>query len=116
VLLIDGRAAERYRGEIEPVDPVAGHIPTAVNLPVTGNLAADSKLLSAANLRDRYAALTADREVVVSCGSGTNACHTALAQRLAGLPDPTLYAGSFSDWARSGLPVATGSEPGETPR
>lgn len=112
VTLLDARAGERYRGEVEPIDPLAGHIPTALSYPTAGNLAADGRLLPAEQLRQRYADLAGDgRPVVVSCGSGTNACHNALAMRIGGLPDPLLYVGSFSDWSRSGMPVNTGDEP-----
>jgi thiosulfate/3-mercaptopyruvate sulfurtransferase len=111
--LIDARAPERYRGDVEPIDPVAGHIPTARSLPTSGNLGADGRLLAATELRARYAPLGDD--VVTACGSGITACHDALAMRVAGLPDPLLYPGSYSDWSRSGMPVATGDEPGEVP-
>lgn len=112
--LLDARAPERYRGETEPIDPAAGHIPTAVNAPTSGNLDADGRFLDAGQLRARFAGLhNAAMPVVTSCGSGTTACHNSLAMRLAGLPDPMLYVGSFSDWSRSGMPVATGAEPGE---
>lgn len=114
VALIDARAPERYRGEVEPVDPAAGHIPTALNAPTAGNLDATGRFRPADELRRRFAAAgEGDREVVTSCGSGTTACHNALAMRLAGLPDPILYVGSFSDWSTAGMPVATGAEPGE---
>ena len=119
VTLLDARAAARYRGEIEPIDPVTGHIPTALSAPWDGNLGADGRLLPADALRERFAALgaadTARAPVVVSCGSGTSACHHSLAMRVAGLPDPILYVGSYSDWSRSGYPVATGPEPGDPP-
>jgi thiosulfate/3-mercaptopyruvate sulfurtransferase len=116
VSLLDARAPERYRGEVEPIDPVAGHIPTAINLPTAANLTEDGRFLKSEELRERYAAATAPgRAVVVSCGSGTNACHNALAMRLAGMPDPILYVGSYSDWSRSGMPIATGDAPGEFP-
>jgi len=117
VTLLDARAAERYRGETEPVDPIAGHIPTALSAPNDGSLEADGRFRSPGELRARFEALGAagDRPVVTSCGSGVNACQTALAMRVAGLPDPLLYAGSYSDWSRSGLPVATGPEPGDPP-
>jgi thiosulfate/3-mercaptopyruvate sulfurtransferase len=115
VSLLDARAPERYRGEVEPIDPVAGHIPTALNVPTAGNLTPDGRLLPPGELRERYASLASTgRRVVVSCGSGTNACHNALAMRLAGLPDPILYVGSYSDWSRSAMPIATGDEPGAT--
>jgi thiosulfate/3-mercaptopyruvate sulfurtransferase len=117
VVLLDARAAPRYRGETEPVDPVAGHIPTAVNAPVDGNLT-EGRFKSADGLKARFGGLGADGSsgpVVTSCGSGTSALHHAIAMRLAGLPDPILYVGSYSDWSRSGEPVATGPEPGDPP-
>ena len=114
VVLLDARSAPRYRGETEPIDPVAGHIPTARNAPTDGNLGADGRFLPPAALADRFRGLGADGSeapVVTSCGSGIAACHNALALRVAGLPDPLLYPGSYSDWSRSGLPVATGPDP-----
>ena len=116
VVLLDARAPARYRGEVEPIDPVAGHIPTALNAPLDGNLGPDGRFLPPDALRARFRGLVATgAEVVTSCGSGTNACQNALAMRLAGLPDPLLYPGSYSDWSRAGMPVATGPEPGEPP-
>ncbi|HEX4898524.1 MAG TPA: sulfurtransferase [Candidatus Limnocylindrales bacterium] len=128
LLLLDARGGPRYRGETEPIDPVPGHIPTAVNAPTDGNLSGDGRFLSPAELADRFAglrsragaagmALAADPggPVVTSCGSGVSACHTALAMRIAGLPDPVLYPGSYSDWSRAGEPIATGPEPGPPP-
>jgi thiosulfate/3-mercaptopyruvate sulfurtransferase len=117
VVLLDARAAPRYRGETEPIDPVAGHIPTARSAPVDGNLE-DGRFRSPDELAARFAALGADGSegpVVTSCGSGTSAIHHTIAMRLAGLPDPILYVGSYSDWSRSGEPVATGTEPGKAP-
>ena len=112
--LLDARAGERYRGEVEPIDPAAGHIPTAISAPTAGNLDVDGRFLPPDDLRRRFEALaSAGHPVVTSCGSGTNACHHSLAMRLAGLPDPILYVGSFSDWSRSGMPVATGAEAGQ---
>lgn len=112
-LILDARAAERYRGETEPIDPKAGHIPQAVNLPWTDNIAPDGRMIDAGGLRRRFERLGADRRpVIVSCGSGVNACHLALAMEIAGLPRPTLYPGSFSDWAGADMPVAEGPEPG----
>jgi thiosulfate/3-mercaptopyruvate sulfurtransferase len=108
--LLDARAPERYRGETEPIDPVAGHIPGAISRPFGGNLGPDGRFLPPAELRRRFDALGST--VVTACGSGINACHTALAMRVAGLPDPLLYPGSYSDWSRAGMPVATGEEPG----
>ncbi len=130
LVVLDGRAPERYRGEIEPIDPIAGHIPTAHSLPVTGNLDAEGRFRHPAELRERLhwvsheaAGMNGGRDasghatgVVAYCGSGVNACHNILAMRLAGLPAPLLYAGSFSDWSRAGLPVGVGPEPGERPR
>jgi thiosulfate/3-mercaptopyruvate sulfurtransferase len=117
VTLLDARAGARYRGETEPVDPVAGHIPTAVSAPVDDNLDG-GRFRTAPELRARFEALGADGsrgDVVTSCGSGTSALHHAIAMRLAGLPDPLLYVGSYSDWSRSGEPVATGPDPGTAP-
>lgn len=116
-LILDARGGPRYRGETEPIDPVAGHIPTAVSAPTDGNLAPDGRFLPPAQLRDRLTALgAADApEVIVSCGSGVSALHNSLAARIAGLPDPLLYVGSWSDWSTAGYPVATGAEPGEPP-
>lgn len=112
--LVDVRAPERYLGEIEPIDPKAGHIPTAVNAPIGGNLDADGRFLAPDTLADRYRALEqAGRDVVVYCGSGANACHAALAMRVAGLPDPLVYPGSFSDWSMADREVVTGPEPGQ---
>jgi thiosulfate/3-mercaptopyruvate sulfurtransferase len=111
VVLLDVRAGERYRGEVEPIDPVAGHIPTARSAPAGENLGSGGRFLPPETLRERYATLgCGESEVVTSCGSGVTACHTALAMRVAGLPDPVLYPGSFSDWSRAGEAVTTGSE------
>jgi thiosulfate/3-mercaptopyruvate sulfurtransferase len=117
VVLLDARAAPRYRGEIEPIDPVAGHIPTARNAPTEGNLGENGRFLPPAELAERFRNLGISDgiEVVTSCGSGVSATHNALAMRVAGLPDPTLYVGSFSDWSTAGYPVATGPEPGDPP-
>jgi thiosulfate/3-mercaptopyruvate sulfurtransferase len=120
--LLDARAPERYRGEIEPIDPVAGHIPTAVNAPTSSFLASDGHFLPPDALAARFATLGAaaasaagGQPVVVSCGSGVNACQLALAMRAAGLPDPMLYPGSYSDWSRADMPIVTGDEPGAMP-
>ena len=113
IAVIDARAPERYRGDVEPIDPVAGHIPTALSRPTSGNLAVDGRLLPPDELRRRFAPL--GDEVVTACGSGITACHNALAMRVAGLPDPLLYPGSYSDWSRAGMPVVTGDEPGDAP-
>jgi thiosulfate/3-mercaptopyruvate sulfurtransferase len=104
----DLRSAERYRGETEPVDPKAGHIPGAVNFPLADNL--DSgRFRASRDLARLYRDFPDDG--VVSCGSGVNACHGALALVIAGRPMPDVYIGSFSDWSRRDLPVATGPNP-----
>jgi thiosulfate/3-mercaptopyruvate sulfurtransferase len=113
--VLDARARERYRGDVEPVDPVAGHIPGARSAPATATLGTEGRFLPPDALRDHLAQIeegALGRTVVASCGSGVTACHTILAHRVAGLPDPLLYPGSYSDWSRSGMPVATGDEPG----
>lgn len=118
VRLLDARAPARYRGEVEPIDAYAGHIPTAVSAPTDDNLAAEQRFLPPEQLVARYRTLGADGThgpVVVSCGSGVSATHDALALRIAGLPDATLYPGSYSDWTQQGWPVATGDEPGDPP-
>jgi thiosulfate/3-mercaptopyruvate sulfurtransferase len=117
VVLLDARAAPRYRGEVEPIDPVAGHIPTAISAPWDGDLGPDGRLLPPDVLRARLGdlGLGGDRDVVVSCGSGTSAIEHIVAARVAGLSEPILYVGSYSDWSRSGYPIATGSEPGSMP-
>jgi thiosulfate/3-mercaptopyruvate sulfurtransferase len=118
VRLLDARAPARYRGEVEPIDAYAGHIPTAVSAPTDQNLAAEQRFMPPEQLTTRYRELGADGTrgpVVVSCGSGVAATHDALALRIAGLPDATLYPGSYSDWTQQGWPVVTGDEPGEAP-
>jgi thiosulfate/3-mercaptopyruvate sulfurtransferase len=109
-LLVDARAGERYRGEVEPVDPVAGHIPGAVSLPTSDNLAPDGTFLDAATLRERFAAagVVAGQPVVAYCGSGVTAAHELLALELAGLgADAALYPPSWSGWVADGRrPVA----------
>ena len=110
-LILDARAPERFRGESEPIDPRAGHIPGARNAPFTGNFAAGELpvFLPASALRERFSALGADRaEPVVYCGSGVTACHDLFALELAGLSG-RLYAGSWSEWSSDpALPIETG--------
>lgn len=112
-VLLDARAAERYRGEVEPVDPVAGHIPGALSAPTAENATQRNVLLPPEELRARFGSLgvTPDSEVGVYCGSGVSAAHEVLALAVAGI-DAALYAGSWSEWsADPGRPVATGSDP-----
>ncbi|MEU1885650.1 sulfurtransferase [Micromonospora sp. WMMD987] len=112
-VLLDVRAAPRYRGESEPVDPVAGHVPGAVNLPAT-EYVSEGRFPTAAALRDRFAAVGVrpDRPVGAYCGSGVTAAQTVLALHLAGRTDAALYVGSWSGWiADPSRPVATGPTP-----
>jgi thiosulfate/3-mercaptopyruvate sulfurtransferase len=121
--LLDARAGERYRGEIEPMDPVAGHIPGAVSAPTAGNVTRDGHFRSAAELRERFAALgivafpdsPAGPEPMAAgayCGSGVTAAHELVALNIAGIA-AALYVGSWSNWvADPARPIATGPEPG----
>lgn len=112
-VLLDARAGERYRGELEPVDARPGHIPGAKSAPWAGNLR-EGRFLEHAALRERFAALGVETDgyVVAYCGSGVTACHDLLALRLAGLGFGALYEGSWSDWARQPeLPARLGPEP-----
>ncbi len=112
--LLDVRSAERYRGETEPFDPVAGHIPGALNLPYPENLRPDGRFKAPALLREQYLAFldgTPPERLAVHCGSGVTACHTLLALEAAGLPGAALFVGSWSEWCRSGRPLAAGPQP-----
>jgi thiosulfate/3-mercaptopyruvate sulfurtransferase len=105
-VVIDVRDAARYRGEVEPIDLVAGHIPGAINVPFTENLDAQGLFLPAEELRRKYHAILGDKKVensIVHCGSGVTACHTLLAIAHAQLPLPGLYVGSWSEWSRNKL-------------
>jgi len=110
--LLDARALPRFRGEVEPLDPVAGHIPGARCAAFTDNLGSEGRFLPAADLRQRFAAQLEDRpasELVAYCGSGVTACHNLFALCLAGYPLAPLYAGSWSEWVTDpARPVATG--------
>ena len=112
-LLIDARGANRFAGRDETIDPIAGHIPGARNLPFTGNLGGDGRFLSADALRRRWHTLLGSRpptELISMCGSGVTACHNLLALEHAGLRGGRLYAGSWSGWIRDPRrPVATGT-------
>lgn len=111
-VLLDARAPLRFRGEEESVDPVAGHVPGAVNAPFAGNIAEDGRFKSPAELRRRFeqllSGLRADQAICM-CGSGVTACHNLLAMEAAGLKGARLYAGSWSEWIRDpARPVASG--------
>lgn len=108
-ILLDARAPERYRGESEPIDPKAGHIPGAVSAPTGGNLDEAGRFLPAAELRARFEALgvRTDAPVAAYCGSGVTASHEVAALAIAGF-DAALYAGSWSQWSNHDLPVARG--------
>lgn len=106
-VVVDSREAPRYRGEVEPIDAVAGHVPGAVNLPFADNLV-DGRFRPADELAARFGAVAADPDAIVYCGSGVTACHNALAIEAAGLPRPRVYVGSWSGWSTEpGRPVAT---------
>ena len=113
-LVLDARTPERFRGEQEPIDPVAGHIPGAQNRPWQRNLETDQTFKSPQALRQEFAAAlgsTPPDRVVHQCGSGVTACHNLLAMEIAGLAGSALYAGSWSEWiADPARPVATGDE------
>lgn len=110
--IVDARAAPRYRGEVEPLDPVAGHIPGALNRPFSLNIGADGRFKPAAQLRAEFDELLAGRDsgqVVHHCGSGVSAVPNLLAMEIAGLGPAALYAGSWSEWCRDpARPVAKG--------
>lgn len=113
-VLLDARAAERYRGDVEPVDPKAGHIPGAVSAPSAATLDADGRFLPAETLREQFAALGAEPGAAVGayCGSGVTAAHAIAALAIAGI-DAALFPGSWSQWSNTDRPVATGAEQGE---
>ena len=113
ILLVDARAADRFAGENESIDRVAGHIPGAVNQPFTANLDGDGRFLPAALLARRWQALLGvcpASELVSMCGSGVTACHNLLALEIAGLSGARLYPGSWSEWIRDPAhPIARGA-------
>lgn len=109
--VLDVRSRERWRGEVEPLDPTPGRIPGTLNLPFTENLGPDGRFRPAAALREAYLGLlagTPPARLVVHCGSGVTACHTLLALELAGLGGAALYVGSYGEWCRSGRPIGKG--------
>jgi thiosulfate/3-mercaptopyruvate sulfurtransferase len=113
IALVDARGADRFAGQNETLDPVAGHVPGALNQPFARNLGTDGRFLGVAQLREQWQptlATAGTRPVVAMCGSGVTACHNLLALDLMGQPEMLLYAGSFSEWITSpARPVATGS-------
>jgi thiosulfate/3-mercaptopyruvate sulfurtransferase len=112
-LLVDARGADRFAGLNETIDPVAGHVPGARNMPFAGNLGADGKFLPPEKLRQRWEALLGSQppsSLIAMCGSGVTACQNLLALEHAGLGGARLYAGSWSEWIRDPRrPIATGS-------
>ena len=110
--IIDARATPRFKGEVEPLDPLAGHIPGALNRPFNHNLGADGKFKPAAQLKAEFEALLGGRDpvtVVHHCGSGVSAVPNVLAMEIAGLGQAALFAGSWSEWSNTaGMPVAQG--------
>jgi thiosulfate/3-mercaptopyruvate sulfurtransferase len=110
--LVDARAAPRFRGEVEPIDPVAGHVPGALNRPFSENLE-NGRFKSPERLRAEFAALLGSRapqDVAHMCGSGVTACHNLVAMERAGLAGSRVYAGSWSEWIGDpARPVARGS-------
>ena len=112
-VLLDARSPERYRGDEEPVDPKAGHIPGAASLPLTDLLTEDTRFLPLDQLERRLRAsgVAASGQVIAQCGSGVTACHLILAAEAAGLGRPSLYVGSWSEWSSTDRPIATGAAP-----
>lgn len=110
--LVDARGAERFRGDVEPIDPVPGHIPGSVNHPYTKNLEPDGTFKSREKLRAEFGVVigaTPATTIVNTCGSGVSACHNVLAMEIAGMPGSLLYPGSWSEWcADPSRPVARG--------
>jgi len=110
-VLLDARAVERFAGEVEPIDPVAGHIPGAQSMPFTELVDEQGMFLPADQLKEKLSVLDTDEATAVYCGSGVTACHLILAASIAGLPEPRLYAGSWSEWITDSVrPIETGRE------
>jgi thiosulfate/3-mercaptopyruvate sulfurtransferase len=111
-ILIDVRTPERYAGEKEPIDPVAGHIPGAINLPWDSNVCADGRFRPADEIARRFAEVGGKQDAVLCCGSGITATHSLLALESAGLCGTALYPGSWSEWiSEPSRPIATGTNP-----
>lgn len=109
-VIIDVRETERYNGETEPIDLVAGHIPNAINLPFKNNLEENGRFKNSEILKAYFTenlGIFNPEKTAVHCGSGVTACHTLLAMDYAGLPLPKLYVGSWSEWSRNEKPIAT---------
>ncbi|SMD46149.1 thiosulfate/3-mercaptopyruvate sulfurtransferase [Aquiflexum balticum DSM 16537] len=107
-LIIDVRENERYRGEKEPIDLIAGHIPGAINIPFASNLDKDGFFLPPEQLKSKYSGIFEGKpaeKIIVHCGSGVTACHTLLAVAYAGMDIPKLYVGSWSEWSRNSRPI-----------
>jgi thiosulfate/3-mercaptopyruvate sulfurtransferase len=110
-VVIDVREGYRYRGESEPIDLVAGHIPGAINIPYMDNLNSDGKFLSSSELAEKYKQIIKVKPeyVIVHCGSGVTACHTLLAMEQAGIKGAKLYVGSWGEWSRRNMPIVVES-------
>lgn len=106
--VIDVRDSYRYNGESEPIDPIAGHIPGAINIPFTENLSENGTFLQPEILKENYQKILYNHpeKVIIHCGSGVTACHTILAMAYAGMEIPALYVGSWSEWCRSAKEIA----------
>lgn len=109
-VVVDSRAPARYRGEVEPLDPKAGHVPGAVNHFHAANVGADGRLMAGEALARTFADV--GPAPIVYCGSGVTACHNLLAMEHAGVPGARLYPGSWSEWSSTDRPVAVGADPG----
>lgn len=110
-VLLDARGIERFAGEVEPIDPVAGHIPGAQCTPFTALVNPQGMFLPAEQIREVLSALDTEAATAVYCGSGVTACHLALGAAIAGLPEPRLYAGSWSEWITDSVrPIETGRD------
>jgi thiosulfate/3-mercaptopyruvate sulfurtransferase len=111
-VIVDVREAYRYRGEGEPIDRIAGHIPGAINIPYVNNLNDDGYFKSSEELTELYNNVLhdhAEQKIIIHCGSGVTACHTLLAMEHAGMTNTCLYVGSWSEWSRNDKPIATGT-------
>lgn len=109
-MVIDVRGEARYRGEVEPIDIIAGHIPGAINAPFANNLTPEGKYKSKEELKNKFVTILGNvnsKNVTFHCGSGVTACHSILAMDIAGLEIPALYVGSWSEWSRNNKPMKT---------